>query len=155
MKYHEAMDAWQASIRRKHERHAGIPDYGYCPSRPASIDRHAHRAILITSAMLQSQRDVFSLRAQRAAIAAMLDEAWTALATPAPAHEYHDFGSVTTLDLEDIADAIDATMQDITYRLAEERDIYEDDDIAAMGARLSRLSVLLTRINEELVGDGS
>lgn len=26
-------DAWVARIEREHERHAGIPDYGWCPRR--------------------------------------------------------------------------------------------------------------------------
>ena len=45
-------DRWAARIRREHERHAGIPSYGYCPGRDKS------RPVIreITSAMLARQR---------------------------------------------------------------------------------------------------
>ena len=45
-------DKWVARLRREHERHAGIPDWGYCPGRDAS--RPVVREI--TSAMLEQQR---------------------------------------------------------------------------------------------------
>ena len=45
-------DEWKARLRRDHERHAGIPDYGYCPL--ARAPRPDVR--VITSADLERQR---------------------------------------------------------------------------------------------------
>ena len=47
-------DEWVARLRRQHERHAGIPDYGHCPDDPG---RHRRPwPVVITSADLAQQR---------------------------------------------------------------------------------------------------
>ena len=44
-------DLWRARLNIQHERHAGIPDYGYCPGRGPRPDIRT-----ITSADLARQR---------------------------------------------------------------------------------------------------
>lgn len=49
-------DSWVARIKREHERHAGIPDFGYCPG----MDRQRPEVRMVSSADLAQQRQELS-----------------------------------------------------------------------------------------------